>query len=40
MGFEQEVYVFGLPRPILTATLGIYRFAPARDLLIEGLRLD
>ncbi|ANR70049.1 hypothetical protein AXF19_02955 [Selenomonas sp. oral taxon 126] len=40
IGFEQEVYVFGLPRPIPTATLGIYRFAPARDLLIEGLRLD
>ena len=40
MGFGQEVYVFGLPRPIPTATLGIYRFAPARDLLIEGLRLD
>ena len=40
MGFGQEVYVFGLPRPVPTATLGIYRFAPARDLLIEGLRLD
>jgi len=40
MGFEREVYVFGLPRPIPTATLGIYRFVPARDLLIEGLRLD
>ena len=40
LGFGQEVYVFGLPRPIPTATLGIYRFAPARDLLIEGLRLD
>ena len=40
MGFEREVYVFGLPRPVPTATLGIYRFAPARDLLIEGLRLD
>ena len=40
MGFGQEVYVFGLPRPIPTATLGIYRFAPARDLLIEGVRLD
>ena len=40
MGFEREVYVFGLPRPVPTATLGIYRFAPARDLLIEGVRLD
>ena len=40
MGFGQEVYVFGLPRPIPTATLGIYRFSMARDFLIEGLRLD
>ena len=40
MGFEQEVYVFGLPRPIPTATLGIYRFRAARDFNIEGLRLD
>ena len=40
MGFEQEVYVFGLPRPIPTATLGIYRFSMARDFSIEGLRLD
>ncbi|ANR71354.1 filamentous hemagglutinin [Selenomonas sp. oral taxon 126] len=40
MGFEQEVYVFGLPRPIPTATLGIYRFAAARDISIEGVRLD
>ena len=39
-GFDQEVYVFGLPRPIPAATLGFYRFAPARDLGIEGLRLD
>jgi len=40
MGFGQEVYVFGLPRPIPTATLGIYRFRAARDFNIEGLRLD
>ena len=40
MGFGQEVYVFGLPRRIPTARLGIYRFAPTRDLDIEGLRLD
>ncbi|WP_040395014.1 beta strand repeat-containing protein [Centipeda periodontii] len=39
-GFDQEVYVFGLPRPIPAATLGFYRFTPARDLGIEGLRLD
>ena len=40
MGFGQEVYVFGLPRPIPTATLGIYRFSAGRDFNIEGLRLD
>ena len=40
MGFGQEVYVFGFPRPIPTATLGIYRFRAARDFNIEGLRLD
>ena len=40
MGFEREVYVFGLPCPIPTATLGIYRFAAARDISIEGVRLD
>ena len=40
MGFGQEVYVFGLPRPIPTATLGIYRFSAARDISIEGVRLD
>ena len=40
MGFGQEVYVFGLPRPIPTATLGIYRFAAAHDISIEGVRLD
>ena len=40
MGFGQEVYVFGLPRPIPAATLGFYRFAPARDFSVEGMRLD
>ena len=40
MGFGEEVYVFGLPRPIPTATLGIYRFSAARDISIEGVRLD
>ena len=40
MGFGEEVYVFGLPRPIPTATLDIYRFATARDISIEGVRLD
>ena len=40
MGFGQEVYVFGLPRPIPTATLGIYRFSAARNISIEGVRLD
>ena len=40
MGFGQEVYVFGLPRPIPTARLGIYRFSAGRDFNIEGLRLD
>ena len=39
-GFDPEVYVFGLPRPIPAATLGFYRFAPARDFSVEGMRLD
>ena len=39
MGFGQEVYVFGLPRPIPTATLGIYRFDAERAFEIQGLRL-
>ena len=39
MGFDQEVYVFGLPRPIPTATLGIYRFDAERAFEIQGLRL-
>ena len=39
MGFGQEVYVFGTPRPIPTATLGIYRFDVERAFEIQGLRL-
>ena len=39
MGFGQEVYVFGLPRPIRALTLGFYRFDAERDLEIQGLRL-
>ena len=39
MGFGQKVYVFGLPRPIPTATLGIYRFDAERAFEIQGLRL-
>ena len=39
MGFGQEVYVFGLPRPIPTATLGIYRFDAERAFEIQGLSL-
>ena len=39
MGFGEEVYVFGLPRPIPTATLGIYRFDAERDLEIQDLHL-
>ena len=39
MGFGEEVYVFGLPRPIPTATLGIYRFDAERAFEIQGLRL-
>ena len=39
MGFGQEAYVFGLPRPIPTATLGIYRFDAERAFEIQGVRL-
>ena len=39
MGFGQEVYVFGLSRPIPTVTLGIYRFDAERAFEIQGLRL-
>ena len=39
MGFGQEAYVFGLPRPIPTATLGIYRFDAEHAFEIQGLRL-
>ena len=39
-GFGDSVYLYGTPRPVPTATLGIYRFATARDINIEGVRLD
>ncbi|ERJ92947.1 filamentous hemagglutinin family domain protein [Selenomonas sp. oral taxon 892 str. F0426] len=39
-GFGEAVYLYGTPRPISAATLGFYRFAPARDFGIEGVRLD
>ena len=39
-GFGEAVYLYGTPRPISAATLGFYRFAPARDFGIEGMRLD
>ena len=39
MGFGQEVYVFGLPRPIRALTLGFYRFDAERDLEIQDLHL-
>ena len=39
-GYSRLVYLYGMPRPIPAEILGFYRFAPTRDLLIEGLRLD
>ena len=39
-GFGEAVYLYGTPRPISAATLGFYRFAPARDFSIEGMCLD
>ena len=39
-GVDKTVYVFGTPRPIRAAMLGLYRFATARDISIEGVRLD
>ena len=38
-GFEDSVYLFGMPRPIRAMTLGFYRFDAERDLEIQGLRL-
>ena len=39
MGFGQEVYVFGTPRPVRAATLGLYRFDAERGLETQGLNL-
>ena len=39
-GFGDIVYLYSTPRPIRAATLGFYRFVPARDFSIEGMRLD
>ena len=36
----RNVYLYGSPRPIPVVPLGIYRFSTARDLSIEGLRLE
>ena len=38
-GFGDTVYLYGLPRPIHAATLGLYRFDAERDLEIQGLSL-
>ena len=40
MGFGDAVYLYGSPRPVSAAALGIYRFHMASDFSIEGLRLD
>ena len=37
-GYDSYVYLFGTPRPIRAATLGLYRFHAERDLEIEGLK--
>ena len=37
-GYDPYVYLFGTPRPIRAATLGLYRFHAERDLEIEGLK--
>ena len=36
----RNVYLYGSPRPIPVVPLGLYRFSTARDLSIEGLRLE
>ena len=38
-GFGDIVYLYGTPRPIPTATLGIYRFDAERAFEIQGLSL-
>ncbi|GAA0215615.1 YDG domain-containing protein [Selenomonas dianae] len=40
MGVGDTVYLYGSPRPVSAAALGIYRFHMASDFSIEGLRLD
>ncbi|AEB99561.1 YDG domain-containing protein [Selenomonas sputigena] len=38
-GFGDTVYLYGAPRPIRAATLGLYRFDAERAFEIQGLRL-
>ncbi len=38
-GLDTVVCLFGTPRPVRAATLGLYRFHAERDLEIEGLSL-
>ena len=38
-GFGDTVYLYGTPRPIRVATLGIYRFDAETDLENRGMRL-
>ena len=38
-GFSKIVYLFGTPRPVHAATLGLYRFDAERGLEIQGLNL-
>ena len=38
-GFSKIVYLFGTPRPVHAATLGIYRFDAERGLETQGLNL-
>ena len=38
-GFSKIVYLFGTPRPVRAATLGLYRFDAERGLEIQGLNL-
>ena len=39
VGFGDDVYLYGTPRPIRAATLGIYRFDAKTDLENRGMRL-
>ena len=38
-GYSKVAYVFGTPRPVRAATLGLYRFDAEADMENEGLRL-